>query len=311
MRKFNLFSILVLLDTPLDYRIIRIRSSDIWHLISDMIETYPLATWRLLNSAENDGATNMAIDEAILEAVAAGEHPPTLRFYGWKTPCLSLGYGQECDVIDFSRCAELGWDIVRRSTGGRAILHTDELTYSLCLPESDVRVQGGILESYKRLSEALLAGLKLMGLQPSRAKPYYTDKGALGPACFDGPNDYEITMGQMKLLGSAQARRKGMVLQHGTLPLYGDITRIAEGLFFDLPGQRAAQKSRLHYRATTVQQSLGKRIEFDQAVSYLCQGFVERLNLHLVPDELTEKERARATEIRGEKFANEAWTKRL
>lgn len=276
-----------------------------------MIETYPLATWRLLINEENDGATNMAIDEAILEAVAAGEQLPTLRFYSWNPPCLSLGYGQEWDVVDFSRCAEMGWDVIRRPTGGRAILHTDEFTYSLCLPETDIRVRGGILESYKRLSEALLVGLKLLGLQPSRAKPYYTDKGAVGAACFDGPNDYEITMGQMKLLGSAQARRKGMVLQHGTLPLYGDITRIAEGLFFDSAGQRAAQKSRLHYRATTVQQSLGKPVVFGQVVDCFRQGFAEQLRLEFVPATLSDKELARASELRAEKFANEAWTKRI
>ncbi|GAB4165056.1 MAG: lipoate--protein ligase family protein [Candidatus Promineifilaceae bacterium] len=274
-------------------------------------ETYDRAVWRVLYTGLQDGATNMAIDEAILEAVNAGSSLPTLRFYGWNPACLSLGYGQEWDVADLEACAAYGWDVVRRPTGGRAILHVDELTYSVAAPETEPRVQGGILESYKRLSEALLAGLQLMGLEPTRAKPYYSDQGPLGPACFDGPSNYEITMGQMKLLGSAQARRRGMVLQHGTLPLYGDITRIAEALAFDTPGQRTATRLRLHYRATTVLQSLGRRVEIEEAAKFMRAGFAKQLNLELVESELSAAELARAAEIRTEKFANEAWTKRV
>ncbi len=274
-------------------------------------ETYERAAWRVLYTGLQDGATNMAIDEAILEAVNAGSSLPTLRFYGWVPACLSLGYGQEWDVADLAACAAHGWDVVRRPTGGRAILHVDELTYSVAAPETEPRVQGGILESYKRLSEALLAGLQLMGLEPTRAKPYYSDQGPLGPACFDGPSNYEITMGQMKLLGSAQARRRGMVLQHGTLPLYGDITRIAEALAFDAPGQRTATRLRLHYRATTVLQSLGRRVEIEEAASFMRDGFARQLNLELIDSELTAAELARAAQIRAEKFANETWTKRV
>lgn len=274
-------------------------------------ETYERAAWRVLYTGLQDGATNMAVDEAILEAVNAGSSLPTLRFYGWNPACLSLGYGQEWDVADLEACAAHGWDVVRRPTGGRAILHVDELTYSVAAPETEPRVQGGILESYKRLSEALLAGLQLMGLEPTRAKPYYSDQGPLGPACFDGPSNYEITMGQMKLLGSAQARRRGMVLQHGTLPLYGDITRIAEALAFDAPGQRTATRLRLHYRATTVLQSLGRRVEIEEAAKFMRAGFARQLNLELVESELSTAEVSRAAEIRAEKFANEAWTKRV
>ncbi|MCA9939148.1 MAG: lipoate--protein ligase family protein [Anaerolineales bacterium] len=274
-------------------------------------ETYERATWRVIESGLRDGATNMAVDEAIVEAVSAGISPPTLRFYGWEPACLSLGYGQEWEIADVENCATLGWDIVRRPTGGRAILHVDELTYSVAAPENEPRVVGGILESYKRLSEALLVGLHLMGLEPTRAQPYYSDHGPLGPACFDGPSNYEITMGQMKLLGSAQARRRGMVLQHGTLPLYGDITRIVDALHFDQPGQRTATRLRLRYRATTVMQSLGRRVEFADAVNFMREGFARRLNLELVAGELSAAEQARAAEIRREKFANDAWTRRI
>jgi lipoate-protein ligase A len=253
----------------------------------------------------------MAMDEAILEAVAAGESRPTLRFYGWQPACLSLGYGQSWDVVDMAACAERGWDVVRRPTGGRAILHVDELTYSICAPVDEPRVHGGVLESYQRLSEALLAGLRLIGLEPARAKPYYQDQGEPGPACFDGPSNYEITVGQSKLVGSAQVRKLGVVLQHGTLPLYGDITRIVQALFFEMPGQRLAVQSRLNYRATTLAASLGRRVEYSQAAEALRQGFAATLNLELVEETLTEKENRRAETLRAAKYAGDEWTKRL
>lgn len=272
---------------------------------------YEPAIWRFVNTGHQDGATNMAIDEAIMEAVEAGESPPTFRVYGWKPACLSLGLGQTWDVADYERCAERGWDVVRRATGGRAILHIDELTYSVNAPEGEPRVQGGIRESYRRLSEALVAGLEILGLRPQRTKPYYKDHGPLGPACFDGPSDYEITHGQMKLLGSAQARKRGMVLQHGTLPLDGDITRIVDGLYYELPGQRMAARSRLRYRATTLQQSLGRNVSFEEAAMAFKQGFAGHLHLSFSDEPLSAAEVERARQIRAEKYAHESWTRRV
>lgn len=253
----------------------------------------------------------MAVDEAVLEAVAAGASPPTLRFYGWEPACLSLGFAQPWDDADLERCAGLGWDVVRRPTGGRAILHVDELTYSVCAPEGEARVRGGVIESYERLSLALLRGLKSMGLDPQRAQAVYEDRGAAGPACFDGPSHYEITIGQRKLVGSAQMRKKGVVLQHGTLPLYGDITRIAEALYVDAPGQRLAIVLRLNYRATTLEAGLGKRVDYDEAVVHMRQGFVDALNLTLEEGTLSQDEAARAQALRTEKYTSEAWTERV
>ncbi|MCB8959607.1 MAG: lipoate--protein ligase family protein [Ardenticatenales bacterium] len=272
---------------------------------------YEPASWRLLITGLRRGPENMAIDEAILEAVAAGEAPPTLRFYGWEPACLSLGYAQEAELVDFDACEELGWDVVRRTTGGRAILHVDELTYSVCAPAGSSRVKGDVIESYQRLSLALVAGLKLMGLNPERAKPYYQDAGAKGPACFDGPSNYEIMVGGRKLIGSAQVRRHGMVMQHGTLPLAGDITRIAKGLYVDYPGQRMAIENRLRFRATTLLQSGGQGYDFARAADTMAQGFAQALNLTLEPGELTAKELARAAELEREKYASSEWTERI
>lgn len=253
----------------------------------------------------------MAVDEAISESVAAGESPPTLRFYGWQPACLSLGLAQEWDIADWDNCSQNGWGIVRRPTGGRAILHIDELTYAVTVPDHEPQIQGGVLESYQRLSEALVAGLRLLGLDPTRARPYYQDKGEAGPACFDGPSHYEITIGQRKLIGSAQMRKKGVVLQHGSLPLYGDITRIAKALAVEVPGQRMAIAARLQYRATTLADCLGRSLEFEQVAEALRQGFSQALSLTFIESGLTPQEEARLLELRHSKYAAESWTKRV
>ena len=279
---------------------------------------YPLAEWRLLLEGAHDGATNMAIDEAILEAVSAGSAPPTLRFYRWEPPCISLGFRQPAEDIDREHCSQEGWDLVRRPTGGRAILHMDELTYSVAAPEGEPRVGGGVVESYRRLAAGLLAGLSILGLQPAESRPDYpVGAGEQGPVCFDGPARHEITLPQLqpdgatlarKLIGSAQARRKGCVLQHGALPLWGDITRIVDGLRFASPGEREAARVRLQARAMTLESGLGRRVAFEEAAEAMRSGFEQALNLALLPGELTATEREAVQRLYREKYAHDGWT---
>lgn len=272
---------------------------------------YAQAEWRLVNSGFQDGPSNMACDEAILEAVALGQGPPTLRFYSWEPACISLGYRQSWRLIDESYCQDVGWDIVRRPTGGRAILHVDELTYSVCAPVDEPRVQGRVLESYQRLSEALLSGLQAMGLEPVKANPDPARGEVDGPACFDGPSNYEITVQGRKLVGSAQVRKKGIILQHGTLPLYGDVSRICQALSFEREDQRLALIRDLRRQAITLEEALGRWISYDEAVSSMQAGFEDALNLDFTISELSESELDRSAELRAEKYANDNWTQRL
>lgn len=271
------------------------------------VEPLEPATWRVITTAPSDGATNMAIDEAIATAVAQGKVPPTLRFYEWDPPCLSLGYSQPIDTADEDACAKNGWDIVRRQTGGRAILHIDELTYSIATPDAEPRVKGGVLESYRRLSAGLYRGLKQIGLEAERAQPYYTDAGEQGPACFDGPSDYEITVGQRKLIGSAQKRQSGVVLQHGTIPLAGDITRICDALNLS-SGQRFALRNRLRFRATTLESCLGTTPpDTATLIQALSSGFSQSLNLTLKASSLTPEEQTLSEQLHAEKYASSTW----
>jgi lipoate-protein ligase A len=266
---------------------------------------YPAGAWRLIQSKAADGATNMAIDEAILRAVASGAAPATLRFYAWAPPCLSLGRGQSLGDVDRQAVQAAGYDLVRRPTGGRAILHIDELTYSLIAPEGEPRVAGGVMQSYRRLSRGLLRGLERLGAEDIVADQQMENRGQEGPVCFEASSDYEITVGGKKLVGSAQMRARGVVLQHGALPLHGDIARICP-LLTPCP-----DAGRVRARAVVVDEVLGRPVTWDEAARALAAGFAEALNLALEPGTLTTGELTEARVLRAEKYATDQWTSLL
>jgi lipoate-protein ligase A len=274
--------------------------------------TYPRATWRLLKTQPSDGLWNMAVDDAVLEAVGLDQSSPTLRLFAWDPPCLSLGYAQSIQVVDESRLHAKGWDLVRRSTGGGAILHTDELTYSVIGPADEPRLKGDILTSYRRLSEAISKALENLGLlvetQPHEklSQDSYPD-----PVCFEIPSHYEITVGGKKLVGSAQARKQNTVLQHGTLPLCGDLTRITQVLVYPDEEARLKAAERLQIHATTVESVLRGIVTWEEAAEAFITAFERVLHLEFEISELTAQEHARVRKLVAEKFGNVTWTKRL
>jgi len=261
----------------------------------------------------------MAVDESLLEHVGRGESLPTLRLYDWEPACLSLGYAQHYADVDTMRLKNHGWEVVRRATGGRAILHTDELTYSITAPSDEPRVAGTVLESYNRLAQALLAAVKSLGLnvemkqhQPGGlTTPAVQDSSGQGPVCFEVPSAYEITVEGKKLIGSAQARRKECVLQHGTLPLAGDLGRITQALVFPDESARIAAVEKLLSRATTVESVLGKTIEWKTAAQAFVHGFESELNLVFERGALSAAEKTRAETLMQEKYAHASWTERV
>ena len=271
--------------------------------------SFPRTTWRLLIDPPQDGATNMAIDEAITEAVRSGDTLPTLRFYQWTPACLSLGRMQAAATVDFVRCAARGWDVVRRSSGGRAVLHEHELTYSVIARDDEPRVAGGIMQSYQHLSDGLLNGLLRLGLTPDQTLTRPSRDAEKGPICFDVPAAYEITHGGRKLVGSAQKRSRDIVLQHGAIPLRGDVSRIVDALAMDAE-ERELERARVSSLATTIEAELGTEIGTQAVIRHLVGGFAEVLNIGFVSAELTPQEHTRAQTIRSEKYANPLWTNR-
>lgn len=264
--------------------------------------------WRLLRHGPATGAANMAIDEAIGRAVAAGEAQPTVRFYAWAPPCVSLGRGQPAAAVDAARCASHGYDIVRRPTGGRAILHTDELTYSVIARSDHPLMAGMVLDSYLRLSRGLVAGLRRLGIEAQEAPGSNRAGPDVSAACFEVPSAYEIVAGGCKLLGSAQTRRAGFVLQHGSLPLTGDLTRLVDCLAFTDEAEREALRVSLARHAATVEAILGRVPSLDEAATALIGGFTEALQMTLLPGALSATETAWAAELERDKYRQPDWT---
>ncbi len=252
----------------------------------------------------------MAVDEAILESVGARMQPPTLRLYRWTPACLSLGYAQRADEVDRARLDSHGWHLVRRMTGGRAILHTDELTYSVTFPDSHPLVAGTILDSYRRLSTALMAALHDLGIDV-HADKRSERATALGPVCFEVPSDYEITANGKKLIGSAQVRRHAGALQHGSLPLVGDLGRICETLVFPDETARQTQRERVLVRAATVYDVSGLNIPWEQAALAVANAFAETFSITLEDGCLSEAEADRAAALRDTRYGDDSWTLKI
>jgi len=269
-----------------------------------------MTTWRLLTTQPARGAWNMAADEAILEQVGRGTSLPTLRLYAWDPACLSLGHAQSFADVDTERLRSHGWEVVRRLTGGRAILHTDELTYSVIAPQDEPRVAGTILESYSRLAVALMRAVHDLGLPVEMKEGKADPEGKINPVCFEVPSTYEITVGGKKLIGSAQARRKDGVLQHGSLPLHGDLSRIVQALAFEEESAREGAAQRLLERATTVESVLGRVVDWETATEAFVHAFEAELGIELESRGMSETDISRTDELVHEKYDHPDWNER-
>jgi lipoyl(octanoyl) transferase len=257
------------------------------------------------------GAWNMALDESILEHIGRGESMPTLRLYAWEPACLSLGHAQPYADVDTVRLKERGWEVVRRATGGRAILHTDEITYSVIVPNDEPRLTGTVLESYNRLAQALVLAVKQLELPVEVEEGRADQRMTSNPVCFEVPSTYEITVHGKKLIGSAQARKREGILQHGSLPLTGDLSRICQALVFESEPARQRASERLLARAVTVESAIGRVISWETAAQAFIHAFEAQLGLSLQVGELSGSESKRTDELVKEKYAHPSWTERF
>ena len=267
--------------------------------------------WRLMIDPPASGSRNMAVDDALLEAAQGDGYLPTLRLYSWNPPCLSLGHAQHIREVDQEALKKMGWDLVRRPTGGRAILHIDELTYSITGNAEQPILHGGILESYQRISRAFIQMLQRYSLDPRSREESQQAKSQVEPVCFEIPSNYEITVAGKKIIGSAQARRKNAILQHGAIPLTGDISRIIKVLAYPDEDTRTKAVQRVISRATTIEDQTGKSISWHKSAMDLVQAFEETHNMVFINGKLTEEEAASAKRIEQEKYSSKLWNERI
>ena len=257
--------------------------------------------WRLLVTEASDGATNMGIDEALWQSRQTGEEPPTLRFFGWDPPTVSLGYGQALDdAVSVDAARRLGVGMVRRPTGGSAIYHDGperELTYTVVATNDDLGVTTDLLEAYRWIARALARGLRALGA-PVEIIGIPRLKGQTPAFCFARTGRYEIEIGGRKLVGSAQRRRGRCFLQHGSVLLGADEPRL-RALFPTTADPLAS--------LTTLEEALGRRPTFDEVAGALAAAFEAEHGLVLRPGGLSEAEQAHVARLAAEKYASPAW----
>jgi len=282
-------------------------------LTHDPRNNYSPNTWRLITSPASFAAFNMALDEALLSTVSQKKALPTLRLYSWSKPSLSLGYAQPFSDVDLDKLASHDWQLVRRPTGGKAILHTDELTYSITAPLDEPLVAGTLLESYQRISRALQKAINSLGTHVTAESEHSlpANHPKKEPVCFQTPSDYEITWNGKKLIGSAQARKLGGVLQHGSLPLFGDLSRITQVLKYPSEQERESAAQKTLAQATTLEIAAGKFITWQTAAEAVCRSFSSEFGISFIPDQPTQNEVDLTNNLIQTKFGSDSWNLRI
>lgn len=269
-------------------------------------------TWHLLHTAPLSPAENMAIDEAIAGWVARGDVKPTLRFYAWSPYAISVGRFQRA-IRDLDRDALTlnGIPVVRRLTGGRAVLHADELTYSVILPETMPSLPTNVIESYRLLTEGVRRGYHTLGVPAEFSVPLTeADREALrkpkSAVCFDAASYYELAVDGKKIAGSAQVRHQGAVLQHGSIPL-----SIDDDVLFDCfnleADEKAEAKARFGDKAVSLNEILGRSVTFDEVAAAFTDGFRDAFSLTFEPLMFNEEQQDEIRQLVA-KYESDAWT---
>jgi len=260
--------------------------------------------WRLLVDPPAAGAWNMAVDEALAEAVDAGASPPVLRLYRWAPPCLSLGASQPFEVADAKFCAARGVEVVRRPTGGRAVLHHHELTYLVAAPLGQAPLGWELQGAYAAICGALVAGLRRLGVACELTEAAAGQK-LIPPTqpipCFIGPAPGEIVVGKRKLVGSAMRRVGRSILQHGSILVDWDGELQAGCLGLDGDGE-------LRAAVVTLAEALGAPPAYGELERALRAGFEESLGVTFGGSVLTAGEAERASVLQRARYAAPEWT---
>ncbi len=260
------------------------------------------SVWRLIDTGPCSGRENMAIDEALFRSFDPSSSQPVLRLYGWQPPALSLGRFQQAGSdLDLARCAADNLTIVRRITGGGAIYHADELTYSLVCSPSQIPPATSVKDSFRVLTAFLLAFYRGLGLQAAYAvdlAPPGTRLGARTPLCFAGKESYDILVNDRKIGGNAQRRSREIIFQHGSIPLYN---RVEQGLAY------LAVKPVGVQQATTCLLDEGIAAEAAVLKQQLVACFEACLQTAMAPDGLRPQELALARNLVEQKYTSTSW----
>ncbi|CAM5204196.1 Octanoyltransferase LipM OS=Ureibacillus acetophenoni OX=614649 GN=lipM PE=3 SV=1 [Ureibacillus acetophenoni] len=271
------------------------------------------ATWYFINSGPCSPSYNMALDEALLDFHSEGKIPPVIRFYEWNPATLSIGYFQRAERdIDLNAVKEQGLGFVRRPTGGRAVLHDSELTYSIIVSEEYPNMPVTVTEAYRVLSEGLLLGFQNLGLNayfsiPDSEEKLSDLKKPKSAVCFDAPSWYELVVEGKKVAGSAQTRQKGVILQHGAILLDLDEEKLLSVFKFQSSEAKEKMRLTLPEKAVAINRLTDRRITIPQCIEAFKKGFEDSLEIELVPYELTEEQKNYVKHLEENKYKTDEW----
>lgn len=266
-----------------------------------------MKTWRFLDTGALPGNLNMAVDQAILGLHANGKSPPTLRLYQWSPPAVSLGYCQKNHQLDMAACQRLGIEVVRRPSGGRAVLHLGDLTYAVIAGTVD-GIPSAVTAAYRLICDGLLQGFRLLGIDAvmsrSVVKPPQMD------ICFLRGTLGSIVYGERKFVGSAQTWHASSMLQHGSIILTPQ-TETLISLWPDIADSPEARQIKLKGRITSLQEILGRLPEVEEVKAAIREGLAQTLRIRFYPGELTPGEWTLAKDLANREVEKELCPTRI
>ncbi|TSB44707.1 lipoate--protein ligase family protein [Alkalicoccobacillus porphyridii] len=269
--------------------------------------------WRFIDSGKQSPAYNMALDEALLNWHSEGKIPPTIRFYGWNPATLSIGYFQRVEKeVDMEAVKRHNLGFVRRPTGGRGVLHDQELTYSVIVSEAHPNMPASVTEAYRVISEGLLEGFKEAGLDayfsiPSTEEDKEALKNPRSAVCFDAPSWYELVVEGRKVAGSAQTRQKGVILQHGSIILDIDEDKLFDLFRYSSDRLRERMQRNFKNKAVAINALKETPMTVEEASAIFKLGFERGLSIQLEPYTLTSEEEDEVQAIIDRRYGKDEW----
>ncbi|MEO5360424.1 MAG: lipoate--protein ligase family protein [Nitrospirota bacterium] len=272
-----------------------------------------VSVWRLIEYSVNDASFNMAADEAIAAMVEAGVSPPTLRFYGWAVPSVTIGAFQRIGTINTEACRAMNYPVVRRPTGGRAIVHDDELTFSFSTGTRTAHFSESVLDNYKAIGSAFFLAFKRLGLScemtQRRLRRSEASPAAGNPMCFSAASYSEITISGRKILGAAQKIYpqkvcKGALLEQGSIPL--SVNHAMLPAVFTTGGVGPEFSNSLDGGLAGLRE-FDKSITLSSVAAAVVDAFGEVFSVCLQSGHLSEEELSLALELQ-KKYQSQQWT---
>ncbi|MCE5210034.1 MAG: lipoate--protein ligase family protein [Deltaproteobacteria bacterium] len=261
-------------------------------------------SWRLLDFQNYNIFENMAVDEAVFQETIKNKKQPTIRFYSSTPAAVTIGYFQDAKKeLNIEKCRAEGVDIARRITGGRAVFHFNEITYSVTAKQEKL-FPADISGTYKVISQCLVRGLSYLGINAGLAEEgRVLTKEEMSPCCFSTPSKNELLVNGRKICGSAQVRRRGGFLQHGLLLLAFSPGKTADLLF---PAGTSRRAEKLRQSMTAVNDEIARPVDAREVCAKLKKGFIEELGIDLEEGALTPEEERLKNELL-KKYTDANW----